>query len=566
MRNRFASIFVPSAFFKIFFCIVIWRFGVDLSHALLLDISVPNLIKSFWPSFSLAIFGFILWYFYKEVGTGHILTPSIEKADLSVAKIIFLFFALLLGLFITHQIILHFTMAGLGNILPILISALGLIGVIILSLLDVSKGMSAFIISLTFFLLVHIAFWELKIFPDDLCYMIINPEILLILSTFIAISFALLKDRKGVFGSKLDIPLAVLTGASIISTFCSYDVTFSLKMIFIGILVPIICYYLMVNSIRSGKELEKVIYALLISFFLISSYSLLYVVREFSWQDLIRGSPYRVDPFFANPNLYGPVLVLFLPLILSLTQIPAISLRMRIFGALVSVMLFLNLLFTFNRGAWVGFPVSIMILLMYSSRIRMLCFKLSPILVLIFLLCKSYFLEVLWARTYSLDYFLQSNPYIGRIAFWKAAIQMIRGNPLTGVGPWMYKEYFRSYELIKFKLWMADAHNLFLQTGAEMGIIGMFALISIFAICLRRSYKILKSAKEPFHKMISLGSFAGLIGFLVVANISGTLLAKYTIDQKYFFAGHNIYLFIFLGLIIVMDKLSTQSQKNGENI
>lgn len=563
--SRIASTLVPSLFPKLFFYIFFWSVGLGLTDSLSSETSIPHVIKSFTPALSLTILGLVSLYLYKGGKISDILTLSIIKADFSKSKIIFLFFALLSSAFVIPQIILHMATSGIGNVLTILISILGLIGILILSLIDPGIALCYFIGFLPFFLLIHIAFWELEVLSDDLGHMIINPEILLILSTFIITLFVLLENKKQSVRSKLDMYFIILIGISIVSSFLSYDVVFSFKMFFAGIIIPITCYYLIINNIRSCKELERFIFALIISFFLISGYSLLYVWRNFGWQNLIRGSPYRVDPFFANPDLYGPVLVLYIPLIISLTSIPAIPLRVKMFASLVSFMLSFSLLFTFNRGSWLGFLVSTVVLFLFNSRVRNLFFKFMPAFIIAFFFGKNYLLDLLWSRTYSLDFFMQSDSYQGRLAAWGSAIQMIRHNSITGVGPGMYQLFYKEYETGKFWLHFSDAENLFLNIGAEIGAVGMFIFASIFVVCLWQSFKIRILGKDPFCRMISLGLFAGLAGFIVTANTSGTLLAKYSFDQKYFFSGHSIYLFIFIGLIVIIEKLSIQCRPKNRD-
>lgn len=64
----------------------------------------------------------------------------------------------------------------------------------------------------------------------------------------------------------------------------------------------------------------------------------------------------------------------------------------------------------------------------------------------------------------------------GRGALWAAAIDMIEDNPLTGVGAGEFDEHYREYAVSWLERYpRGQAHNVWLQMGAQAGIWGIMA-------------------------------------------------------------------------------------------
>jgi hypothetical protein len=67
----------------------------------------------------------------------------------------------------------------------------------------------------------------------------------------------------------------------------------------------------------------------------------------------------------------------------------------------------------------------------------------------------------------------------GRLSLWKAAVDEYRAQPLHGTGAGTYQLYYTRYRTEP--LYVADAHSLYLQSLAELGLVG-FALIAIVVL------------------------------------------------------------------------------------
>ncbi len=102
-----------------------------------------------------------------------------------------------------------------------------------------------------------------------------------------------------------------------------------------------------------------------------------------------------------------------------------------------------------------------------------------------------------------------------RLSLWKVALQVFRDHPWTGVGPGNYKTVFDSYfvgEIARQKVW-GSAHNLYLHQAAERGLLGLTALLCLFAALLLGAWKRVKAEADAWN----LWALAGTAAFVVMS-------------------------------------------------
>jgi O-antigen ligase len=111
----------------------------------------------------------------------------------------------------------------------------------------------------------------------------------------------------------------------------------------------------------------------------------------------------------------------------------------------------------------------------------------------------------------------------GRLSENLAALEMIKANPLFGVGLNSYKFLFPEYSK---RLGLAlvaterEAHNLFLEVAAETGIIGFSMFIFVLVVCLQtmlRGRSSLKSAGLNDYAGMVTGFLAGFVAYFSAA-------------------------------------------------
>ena len=101
-----------------------------------------------------------------------------------------------------------------------------------------------------------------------------------------------------------------------------------------------------------------------------------------------------------------------------------------------------------------------------------------------------------------------------RFDLWKGALQVVRDHPFFGVGPGLFGQAYRLYRdptYIDNRL--GTAHNFYLNSLAENGIIAILIALVIGVLLLRAWWKQWRGAETPTRQVHLAGAFAALIGF-----------------------------------------------------
>jgi O-antigen ligase len=102
-----------------------------------------------------------------------------------------------------------------------------------------------------------------------------------------------------------------------------------------------------------------------------------------------------------------------------------------------------------------------------------------------------------------------------RLELWRAGMQMIRQNPLTGVGLGNFKRLVTQYEGSDVDL-EKIAHNTYIEIAAEMGIPSLLVFLCILFAAYRTLSRVHKNAANPsFYFTVATAMQAGLVGCVV---------------------------------------------------
>lgn len=103
----------------------------------------------------------------------------------------------------------------------------------------------------------------------------------------------------------------------------------------------------------------------------------------------------------------------------------------------------------------------------------------------------------------------------GRLHFWSVAWQIFLDNPILGAGLDAFGTVFPKYDSWNGFFRVEQAHNDYLQTLADAGILG-FACIAAFVYFLfKKSLPVMKNGSDYFARGAAFGSLAGCFGILI---------------------------------------------------
>jgi putative inorganic carbon (hco3(-)) transporter len=217
---------------------------------------------------------------------------------------------------------------------------------------------------------------------------------------------------------------------------------------------------------------------------------------------------YQYPAFFVNrvPGFTGAfyrlatLLVLSIPIMTILAFISKGWMKRVLF--LSSPFLLAALFFTFTRGAWLSVIIEMVILFFLFMRKYtklVLAGVITVILIIAALSYKSIISHTLITRG-------SEQPRIEAI---KLSTDIIRSYPFTGIG--YGKETFSKYYPDTY---VKHAHNVFLNTAVETGIVGAAILILLFGVILKNFTLGIRSEIIFEKKLILSGVFASFVGFL----------------------------------------------------
>lgn len=184
------------------------------------------------------------------------------------------------------------------------------------------------------------------------------------------------------------------------------------------------------------------------------------------------------------------------------------SLRVRAVLVFLLVAGLYSVLFSYSRGAWLGFACG----LIYLGITRMRWLILVGILLVPFagaVLPNSVLQRA--GMTYQEGELDTSSA--DRIEIWQHAMKTSLKDPILGVGFDCYHFYRPGEELL-------DTHNMYIKAYVETGIVGLSCLVLFFFSALRLGHRLAKLATDPFYRALGAG-FAAYMISVIVTNIFG---------------------------------------------
>lgn len=102
----------------------------------------------------------------------------------------------------------------------------------------------------------------------------------------------------------------------------------------------------------------------------------------------------------------------------------------------------------------------------------------------------------------------------GRTAVYKDTLRMIAAHPL-GIGLERYRDVFRQYQTFRPQLLMDHAHNDYLETIAEWGILPAVALWVVIFVIFARAFRSFLRTQSVERTTILMASMGGIFSILV---------------------------------------------------
>jgi O-antigen ligase len=303
-------------------------------------------------------------------------------------------------------------------------------------------------------------------------------------------------------------------------------------------------FFLVVNVYKKYKDVNNLLIGLIASMFVISIIGLLqyYLIDNYLIQNIFAqfAAP---SATFGNKNMASHFMVMTLPL--AIVYVFSLNTKFRI--VLMSIPVFIGfwyIMYISARQAYLAMFIEIAILILffildgfknqkesYLKKCNHLTYKALVFLtVAALLILVSNFTNKGWNfdKYSKLDRVQKISIEGGssRIPAWINTIELIKDNPIIGVGvgqwPQVYPLYYdRVMKDVIFneKVRLGKLHNDYLEIFANFGLIGFLILLSFLFLVVKLIFEILMNSNHMY-RIQTLGLSMGLVGFCVVAVFS----------------------------------------------
>jgi O-antigen ligase len=191
----------------------------------------------------------------------------------------------------------------------------------------------------------------------------------------------------------------------------------------------------------------------------------------------------------------------------------------RAFSLFAAIVMCSTIFLSLSLGGMIAFAAQLAVLSLVMLKASRSAY--SELLILI-LLCLALSVWLVWLRPAGLVDRLARllNPIsdagvTGRVAIVRDSLKMLRDRPVLGWGLGTFPVVYPSYRSFYTNLWVNEAHNDFVQTLVETGLLGFAFAASFLVLLCRNGIHNLKHWRSDIKSSIVLAAFLGCIGILV---------------------------------------------------
>ncbi|MGB0999439.1 MAG: O-antigen ligase family protein [Flavobacteriales bacterium] len=357
------------------------------------------------------------------------------------------------------------------------------------------------------------------------------------LLTLLAFGLIFMKLASGLkFRSQLLLhPLSLLLFLFVVSLFCSAmgsaDRLIAIKkLISIGVFITVFYFFVAQNFLKT-KDLKKIylLYGLGLLIPIMSS-----TYKHAVWDFRQEASVYVSLPFYDEHTVYGACIAFIVPFFVLKISSKHLKFDYRILYVLSSIIIFIGLVLSYSRAAWLSLIAALMFYLFIKIKGKFghLVLILGLVSGVIFINFNSIYTKL---QENTLKYGQDVGTHLAsvsnlkndasnkeRINRWVCAVRMFEEKPVFGFGPGTYQFNYGKFQTKAFTTRISthlgnkgNAHSEYLTYLSETGLIGfsIFLLIVFYSIYL--SIRLLRSDLDKETRLLVLAAALGLVSFYV---------------------------------------------------
>jgi len=299
--------------------------------------------------------------------------------------------------------------------------------------------------------------------------------------------------------------------------------------------IPILFSFLVYTTLNSKSSVEKVFLSIYLSAAAVSFVALIYKTLSIVTYDN------RLESFYPSPNylaicLSSGVFFGFYFLIKSFLEK---SYSKKFFAHLFLIFLILlSLYFTYSYGAWLAIFVALFFTILLSVPQKKLLFS-----GLFFIIAVTIFVFQFNTSKFSnLINFSERSSFASRMIIWDASFLMIKQNPVMGIGPGNFQDYYLALQKYfpPYLEWaVPEPHNVFLAFWLQAGFLGLIGFLLLLFFIFKKMFEITKNKKDAFLA-------APLLGFFIYTVLHGLIDTTYWKNDFAILFWVNIFLLVYI--------------------
>lgn len=332
------------------------------------------------------------------------------------------------------------------------------------------------------------------------------------------IKWIMCRDEDNFKVTPVDFPLFLFIAAMVICLVLNSS-DFSVGVEGFRAIVQYMLWYFVVIQLVNGERSAK---AVTLCFVLIVGLLALYGVYQYAigvempagWVDQNEaGVRTRVFSIFTSPNIFGSLLTLAIPMTVSLALMTKKTLS-RIFFCLVALVMLASLVFTFSRGAWIGFMLAAGIYILLKDKRFIIPAVILAVLVVAAVPSVGDRIGYMLSPEY-----IESSLRGGRLVRWLTGLEILKNNLLLGVGLGHFGGAVAMNNGMKYLVgytWTDTFYmdNNMLKMAVESGLLGFGAFMILMYSVVINSFRTIKLSSTKASRELSTGILAGLCGVI----------------------------------------------------
>jgi len=363
----------------------------------------------------------------------------------------------------------------------------------------------------------------------------------------------------GLTWSTLDRTQIALWAAGLISVLFSTDIALSLQgMVLFS--TYFLAYFLVASNVRAKRQIERILKVLLISFVLVSAFGVFqffvdipitYKLNRFIMVDLAKTEGRRLASTMYAATIFGEYLSFILALLAGLFLVDK-SLGGKIKKALLGALAIFCLVFTYSRGAYIGFGVSVLSLVPFIRRKRIFMGLFLAAVVAFIVISPS---SVKKRLGEIID--LKQNFSRERLQSYQSAFAIVGDYPLAGTGIYTTEAIYRKYRLHYLgKRNFNYIHNIYFEVAVETGLIGLTAFALMLITVLKKCWAGIFRATDDSLRGLMIGFWMGFVGFA----------AHQMFDAVLYVGQMGLFFWIMMGLMASIGKIAPSEEEGPKEL